>query len=413
MERWLPRWVLDHPVLSDLVYLGLLLAGSFLVYWAVRVWLVWGIRRLAAHSTVTWDDALVEAKVFARLAHIPPALVVYYGVGWIPELDAGLVVLIQRVAISLIVVVVSASVISFLTAVNSIYDANPEYRRRPIKAYVQLVKIAIAIVTAVVVVSTLMDRSPWIFLSGLGAMTAVLLLIFRDTILSLVASIQIASNDMIHVGDWIEMPQAGADGDVIDVALHTVKVQNWDKTISTIPTHKFIEESFKNWRGMALSGGRRIKRAVAIDVASVRFLSDDEIDRFGKWSLLSDYIAAKREEIAGYNAEPGRDAAINADIRRLTNLGTLRAYITTYLRSHPKIHGTGYTLIVRQLELGAQGIPLELYCFTNDQDWARYESIQSDIFDHLFAIVPEFGLRVFQAPSGHDLAGIGPSALRG
>ena len=404
MERWLPRWVLDHPVLSDLVYLGLLLAGSFLVYWAVRVWLVWGIRRLAAHSTVTWDDALVEAKVFARLAHIPPALVVYYGVGWIPELDAGLVVLIQRVAISLIVVVASASVISFLTAVNSIYDANPEYRRRPIKAYIQLVKIAIAVVTTIIVVSTLMDRSPWIFLSGLGAMTAVLLLVFRDTILSLVASIQIATNDMIHVGDWVEMPQAGADGDVIEVALHTVKVQNWDKTISTIPTHKFIDESFKNWRGMSLSGGRRIKRSVYIDIRSVRFLTVEEIERFSRWALLADYMAEKTSEIDRYDAESGGDSRVEADIRRLTNIGTLRAYVAAYLRNHPKIHDRGYTLIVRQLAPGPQGLPLELYCFSNDQDWAKFEAIQSDVFDHILAIVPEFGLRVFQSPTGHDVA---------
>jgi len=404
MERWLPQWLLDHAVLSDLAYLGMLLAGSFLVYWVVRVWLVWGIRRLAARSTATWDDALVEAKVFARLAHIPPALVVYYGVGWIPDLDAGLMVLVQRVAISLIIVVASASVIAFLTAVNAIYDANPVTRRRPIKAYIQLVKIAITVVTAIIIIATLMDRSPWIFLSGLGAMTAVLLLVFRDTILSLVASIQIATNDMIHVGDWVEMPQAGVDGDVIEVALHTVKVQNWDKTISTIPTHQFIDESFKNWRGMSLSGGRRIKRSIYIDIRSVRFLGADEIERFERWALLAGYMAEKRAEIERYDAEPGGDPGLQADIRRLTNIGTLRAYIASYLKNHPKIHDRGYTLIVRQLAPGPEGLPLELYWFSNDQEWANFESIQSDVFDHILAIVPEFGLRVFQSPTGHDVA---------
>jgi miniconductance mechanosensitive channel len=404
MERWLPQWVLDHPLLSDFVYLGLLLAGSFAVYWVVRGWLVWGIRRLVARSTATWDDALVDAKLFARLAHIPPLLVIYYGVAWIPELDEGLAALIQRVAVSLIVVMAATSLVAFLTAVNGVYESNPEYRRRPIKAYIQLLKIAIAVVTMIIVVSTLMDRSPWIFLSGLGAMTAVLLLVFRDTILSLVASIQIATNDMIHVGDWVEMPQAGVDGNVIEVALHTVKVQNWDKTISTIPTHQFIDESFKNWRGMSLSGGRRIKRSVYIDIRSVRFLSADEIEKFGHWALLADYIADKKAEIERYNAESGGDARVEADLRRLTNIGTLRAYIVGYLRNHPQIHERDYTLMVRQLAPGPQGLPLELYCFSNDQEWVNYEAIQSDVFDHILAIVPQFGLRVFQAPTGHDVA---------
>jgi len=413
MERWLPQWVTGEPVLSGLAYLVVLLAVSFAVYWIGRGWLVWGIRRLAARSKATWDDALVEAKLFAHLAHIPPALVVYHGVASIPNLDDGLAVLIQRVAVSLIVVVAATSLVSLLTAVNGIYEANPEYRRRPIKAYIQLVKITIAIVTTIIVVSTLMDRSPWIFLSGLGAMTAVLLLVFRDTILSLVASIQIASNEIVHVGDWVEMPQAGVDGDVIEVALHTVKVQNWDKTISTIPTHKFIEESFKNWRGMSLSGGRRIKRAICIDIRSVRFLTAEEIEKFGRWALLADYIAEKRADIERYQAESGSDARVEADIRRLTNIGTLRAYIVNYLRNHPKIHDRGYTLMVRQLAPGPHGLPLELYCFSNDQEWANYEAIQSDVFDHILAIVPEFGLRVFQAPTGHDVADLVAAAKEG
>jgi miniconductance mechanosensitive channel len=410
MERWLPQWVLDNPVLLQGAYLGALFALAIVVYWVVRTWLVWAIRRLIKRSKVTWDDALVDAKVFARLAHIPPALVVSYGIAWIPDVDPGLAVLIQRVTFALIVVVASASLISFLTALNDVYDASPEYRRRPIKAYVQLVKIAITIVTAIIVVSTLMDRSPWIFLSGLGAMTAVLLLVFRDTILSLVASVQIASNDMIHVGDWVEMPQAGVDGDVIEVALHTVKVQNWDKTISTIPTHKFIDESFKNWRGMALSGGRRIKRSIHIDTSSIRFLSDAETTEFGRWSLLSDYITEKRAELERFNAELPGEATANADLRRLTNIGTLRAYIAAYLRHHPKIHDRGYTLIVRQLAPGPTGLPLELYCFSNDQEWASFEAIQADVFDHILALVPEFGLRVFQSPTGHDLALLAPDA---
>jgi miniconductance mechanosensitive channel len=236
-------------------------------------------------------------------------------------------------------------------------------------------------------------------------MTAVLLLVFKDTILSLVASVQITQYDMIAVGDWIEMPRYGADGDVIDIALHTIKIQNWDKTITTIPTHKFIEDSFKNWRGMSKSGGRRIKRALHLDVNTVRFLSDEEIARLGRFELLKDYFAEKLIEIEAYNAaKAARDPEVIPNTRRLTNVGTLRAYMVAYLRQHPKIH-QDMTLIVRQLQPGPEGLPMEIYAFSNDTNWSNYEGLQADIFDHIFAIVPEFGLRVFQKPSGKDLEG--------
>lgn len=399
--------MLEEPFADAILVAGLLLL-AWLTFLVARWALVVGIRRWVKRSAITWDDALVDAKVFARLAHIAPAMVAYYGIQLVPTINAGLTLLIQRVAVSAMVAVTAVSFSSFLNALQDIYERNPEYRHRPIKGYLQVVKIAIYILTALIVVSTLLDKSPWLFISGIGAMTAVLLLIFKDTILSFVASVQIASNDMIRVGDWIEVPQAGADGDVIDVALHTIKVQNWDKTISTIPTYQLIDESFKNWRGMSLSGGRRIKRAIHIDLNSVRFLDAEEVERFGGWALLSRYVAAKREELATYNTERGGDAAANADIRRLTNVGTLRAYIYNYLRAHPKIHDSGYTLIVRQLSPSATGLPIEIYCFTNDQAWESYEGIQADIFDHILAIVPEFGLRLFQAPAGADFERVRP-----
>jgi miniconductance mechanosensitive channel len=304
------------------------------------------------------------------------------------------------------ILAVVLSVGSVLTAANAIYSTRPEHKERPIKGYLQVVKILLYVAACVVIVATLMDRSPWLFLSGIGAMTAVLLLIFKDTILSLVASIQLTSNEMVRVGDWIEMPQLGADGDVIDVALHTVKVQNWDKTITTIPTHKLISESFKNWRGMSDSGGRRIKRSLFLDLNTIRFLEAEEIERFGRFALLKDYIGEKREELAEFNQQPGRDLSLRADTRQLTNVGTLRAYIVNYLRAHPSIR-QDMTLIVRQRDPGPNGLPLEIYTFTNDTRWAAYEDIQSDIFDHILAIVPEFGLRVFQTPSGHDFAQLG------
>ncbi|MCZ6784855.1 MAG: mechanosensitive ion channel [Proteobacteria bacterium] len=399
----------ERPVVAQILGLGLLFSAAALAYGIARWVVVAGIRRLIARSAVTWDDHLVDNKLFIRLAHIAPALVIYYGVALVPDLHDTMDTILQRVAVSTMILVVSLSLGALLSAANEIYSSDVERRQRPIKGYVQVVKIVVYLVATLLIASALLDRSPWIFLTGLGAMAAVLLLIFRDTILGLVASVQLTGNDMVHVGDWIEMPQYGADGDVIDVALHTVKVQNWDKTITTIPTYKLIEGSFKNWRGMSRSGGRRIKRSVFIDVSSIRFLHEGEVEKFGRFELLRDYVTRKGEEIAAHNAEPGRDVAINADIRRLTNVGTFRAYVLAYLRSHPKVHER-MTLLVRQLALGSEGLPIEIYCFTNDTNWGRYEEIQADIFDHLLAVLPDFGLRAFQSPSGADLARIaGPS----
>jgi miniconductance mechanosensitive channel len=399
------QWSNDSDVIT-LIALGSVAVAALVVYVIARWGIVGGIRFLIHRSTMTWDDALTENRVFVRLAHIAPAIVLYYGITRVPGLTDDVQGFVQRLAVAMMLTVAALSLTSFLDAVNVIYSRNEEYAHRPIKGYLQVGKMVVFLLTALVVIATLLDKSPWLFLSGIGAMTAVLMLVFKDTILSLVASVQIASNDMIHIGDWIEMPQAGADGDVVDVALHTVKVQNWDKTISTIPTHKFIDESFKNWRGMSLSGGRRIKRALMIDMTSVRFLGPREIERFGEWALLREYVAEKVAEIAGYNARPGLNAEIAADVRQLTNVGMLRAYIERYLASHPKIHHEGYTLMVRQLSPGPTGLPIEIYCFSNDQDWGRYEGIQADIFDHIIAMVPEFELRLFQEPTGADFGSL-------
>jgi miniconductance mechanosensitive channel len=395
------RWLAE---LLGLAGVGL---ASVIVYFLGRWGLVASIRRYAVRSKHVWDDALVRARVFTRLAHIPPAFVVYHGVAWVPELPAGAVDALQRIAVAAMILAGAVSLSGVLTAAEAIYDSHAEYRKRPIKGYVQVASIVVYLLTALLVLAALMNRSPWIFVSGIGAMTAVLLLIFRDTILSLVASIQIAGNDMVRVGDWIEMPELGADGDVIEVALHTVKVQNWDKTITTIPTHRLISDSFKNWRGMSLSGGRRIKRSVSIDLQSVRFLTEEEIARFEAWSLLSDYIREKRSALEEANTAPDLDPAQPADLRRLTNLGTFRAWVWATLRAHPHIHQSGHTLLVRQLPSGAQGVPIEIYCFTNDTAWVAYEDIQADLFDRILAMVPEFGLRVFQEPTGADLRTFG------
>src|SRR5690606_7343772 len=291
---------------------------------------------------------------------------------------------------------------ALLTAVNEIYTRYPRAKDRPIKGYLQVVSIVAHLVAAILIIATLLDRSPVVLFSGLGAMTAILMLVFRDSILSLVAGVQLTANDLVRVGDWIEMPQFGADGDVIDIALNSVSVQNWDKTVTVIPTHKFLEHSFKNWRGMFETGGRRIKRAIHVDMSTIRFLTDEEVEHFGRYALLQDYIAQKKKELEEYNRAQQVGDGVIANARRLPNIGTLRAYIIHYLRQHPHIH-QDMTALVRQLAPTPEGLPLEIYVFTNDTRWAVYEGIQADIFDHILAMVPQFGLRVFQKPSGQDI----------
>jgi len=399
-------WLAQNPLAETAIW-G---AGIFLLSWLADVLakriLLRAISRIVARTRFTWDDAIQERRVFHHLAHVAPAAVIYYGAELVPSLPGPVYHVAQRVALSLMVLVVAISANAFLAAVNDIYSTRPDARSRPIKGYLQIVSIVVYIAAGILIISLLLNRSPAVFLGGLAGLTAVVLLVFRDTILSLVASIQLTQNDMIAVGDWIEMPKYGADGDVVDIALHTIKVQNWDKTITTIPTHKLIEDSFKNWRGMSQAGGRRIKRAIQLDLGTIRFLTDEEIERFGRFELLQDYIGKKKEELAAHNAggvggEEGAGPVV-ANARRLTNVGTFRAYIVNYLRLHPTVHQR-MTLLVRQLQSGPTGLPMEIYVFSNDTNWINYEAFQSDVFDHLLAMVPEFGLRVFQNPSGEDV----------
>jgi miniconductance mechanosensitive channel len=256
------------------------------------------------------------------------------------------------------------------------------------------------------IVSILTDQSPWGILSVLGGFTVVLMLVFKDTILGFVASIQLSGHDMVRVGDWIEMPKYGADGDVIDVTIHTVKVRNWDKTITTIPTYGLVSDAFKNWRGMSESGGRRIKRSMHIDMSSIKFCTDEMLEHFEKFELLKEYLQQKKEELSTYNKEHNVDGSQLINGRRQTNIGVFRAYIVAYLKNNPKIH-QAMTFLVRHLEPTPDGLPIQIYVFSNDQAWANYEAIQADIFDHLLAAAPEFDLRVFQNPTGYDFSKIG------
>ncbi len=370
------------------------------------------LRRILAATLENDQTPLVMDGVIGRLANIVPALVVYAGVEGVPHVGEAMTALVQRVCVAFIVLMLAMAVAAALNLANSVYQRRPDAGTRPIKGYLQVVSIVIYCAAAVLMVAALMDRSPLLLLSGLGALAAVLMLVFKDTILSLVASVQLTSNDMLRVGDWIEMPSAGADGDVIDIALHTVKVQNFDKTIVTIPTWKLINESFRNWRGMAQAGGRRIKRPLLIDQNSVGFLRDGEVENLRRFSVLGDYLDEKDKELREWNAALEADGKPPVNMRRQTNIGAFRAYIVAYLKGREDVSDI-LTLMARQLEPTPQGLPLEVYCFAATTAWKDYEYIQSDIFDHLIAILPEFGLRLFQAPAGSDLVALRPAEASG
>jgi miniconductance mechanosensitive channel len=360
------------------------------------------IRRLVARSPIG-EEAGAITRIVRRLANLVPTLIIAAGILAVPHLPAWAPLLARNLATGFAILTVALAIGAAMDLGNQLYARRAEAVSRPIKGYVQVGKIAIFCIATILIIAALIDRSPILLLSGLGAMAAVLMLVFKDTILSLVASVQLASNDMLRVGDWIEMPQLGADGDVVDIALHTVKVQNWDKTITTIPTHRLISESYRNWRGMYEAGGRRIKRSLMIDQNSVRFLGDGEVARLRRFALLGPYLDGKQAELAEWNAaHPDRaDEAVNA--RRLTNIGTFRAYVGTYLRDRGDLTDKLF-LMVRQLAPTEHGLPLEIYAFVSDTGWAAYEGTQADIFDHLIAILPEFGLRLFQQPTGLDVA---------
>lgn len=360
------------------------------------------VRGLAMRTAWHWDDALLQRGAFRWLARLVPPLAVSYGIVLVPGVPEAAEAAVGKAMLALVVACVVMALNAALSAAEDVYRQTPAGQQRSIKGVVQLTKLGLCLVGALVVIAAITGKQVGLLLSGLGAMSAVLMLIFKDTILGFVAGVQLSSNDLLRVGDWIEMPQLHADGDVIDIALHTVKVRNWDKTITSIPSWRLMSEPYKNWRGMQETGGRRIKRALHIDAASVHFLDEAQIARLSRLKLLGDYLPSKSRDVAQWNQALGEAAAVPANRRRLTNLGTFRAYAQAYLDSHPHIH-RGLSCMVRQRDSGPQGIPLELYCFTATTAWAEYEGIQADIFEHLFALLPEFGLALYQQPSGQDV----------
>ncbi|HLU21188.1 MAG TPA: mechanosensitive ion channel family protein [Bacillaceae bacterium] len=356
------------------------------------------ITHIIKNNRFEWDNILLERKVFRKISHIVPAIIIYNFRNSFGENFEDLIV--KGVTVYVILVVL-AIMNSLLNAINDIYQTFEVSKMRPIKGFIQVVKIIMIIFAIILVIANLIGKNPLLILSGLGALSAVLMLIFKDSILGLVAGIQLATNDMVRVGDWIEMPKYEADGDIIDISLNTVKVQNWDKTITMIPSYALISDSFKNWRGMEETGGRRIKRSLFIDKNSISFCTPEQIEKFKHIDVLKDYIINREKEIAEYNESHHVNRSNPVNGRALTNIGVLRAYISNYLQRHPGINKE-LTLMVRQLAPTENGVPMEIYCFTSDIRWAVYESIQGDIFDHLFAVAPEFGLRLFQNPSGND-----------
>ncbi len=404
VRGWIINQGMELPA-ADILARGLVFVFiiflSLIAYWIAKHFILKGLTAIIGRTATQWDDEILRNKVFNRLAHLAPAIVLFIfsavpfeGYDWIISLINGTILIFM-------IIICLLAIDAFLNASLFIYNSYDVSNRIPIKGFIQVFKIIIYFTSAIFIISILVDKSPIYLFSGLSALTAVLMFIFKDSILGFVAGIQLSANKMVSNGDWISMPKYGADGNIVEIALTTVKVQNWDKTITTIPTYALITESFKNWRGMSESGGRRIKRSINIDMNTIQFCTEEMLDRFTKIQYISDYIKKKKIETKAYNQELHIDESNPVNGRRLTNIGTFRAYVEAYLRNLPMI-SQEMTFLVRQLEPTVQGLPIEIYVFSKVQEWGEYENIQANIFDHILAVVPEFDLRVFQDPSGRD-----------
>jgi miniconductance mechanosensitive channel len=401
-ESWLGQYNIQLSLLIQVAEaLGLILLISIVIHLMFhRVFLVW-LKSSAKKSRATWRNELFSSNLFSQIALLIQGLVVGFQANlWLSQESALREILLTIVALWIVLYAV-LSIFSLLNMIDALLNRTQVGRNMPTRGIIQSIKIIIFVIATLLSTSIIIGKSPIILLSGLGAMTAVVMLVFRDPILGLVAGVQLSANKMLSVGDWLEMPKYGADGDVIEISLTTVKVQNWDKTITTVPTYALISDSFKNWKGMTEAGGRRIKRSVMIDATSVHFLNEVEVSELTKVQLLEPYIKSKVEEITLHNEQHHINSTSSINGRRLTNLGSFRVYLEHYLRAHQEINNS-MTLMVRQLAPTRDGISMEVYCFTTTTVWGDYERIQSDIFDHLYAVMPEFKLRVSQAPTGND-----------
>jgi len=381
--------------ISSILLLAVCLLGNFVT----KKFIVQGIQKFIEKSNNSWDDVFLDKEVFNSLSTLVPLILIHYLSVPILSNFASLIPFVHVAVKVLLVSVIASVLIKALKALEEVSTKIPYFKDKPIISYVQLATLMIYVVAVILIIATLLDKDPLALLGALGALTAVLMLVFKDTILGLVASIQLSSHDMIRVGDWVSMPKYGTDGDVLEITLNTVKVQNWDKTISTIPTYAFISGSFKNWRGMTDSKGRRIKRSLNIDMTSIKFCTDEEIADYKKIELLKDYIESIQSEIVTHNEINNNDKSSLLNGRNLTNIGLFREYGRQYLLGNENL-STDFTSMVRQLEPTENGLPIEVYCFSNNINWVEYERIQADIFDHLLSSVSTFGLEIFQNPTG-------------
>jgi len=390
---------LSHLISMTIITLSLISLSIIADFIARKIILVI-IERIIRKTKNTWDDVLLEKRVFKHVAHILPAVLIGVLAPIFYKNHPGWIMAAEKASDIYLTFAFMLTIVAFFRAFQFYLESRPFLKDKPLESYMQLIRLVVYILGSIYIISILVEKSPMGIFSALGAMSVILMLVFKDTILGFVGSIQIAANDMLKIGDWVEFPKYGADGNVIEIKLQTVKIQNWDKTITTIPTYSFVSEAFKNWRGMEESGGRRIKRAIYIDMSSVKFLDQKLLEKLGEIELLKPYLKRKKSEIYDYNQDKNQNHIAN--LRNLTNLGTLRAYLEAYLNNHPQITKE-MTFLVRQLQPTEKGLPIEIYVFSSEQRWALYEGIQADIFDHLIAVLPEFELKVFQGPSGGDL----------
>lgn len=404
IELWLRGFEINpdlFPYVKLLVLLSALVVLCFLIWWTSRKVLIFIIHRLVTKSKATWDDILYERRFFRALAHIVPALLAARAAAAVFEDFPTWIKVVESLASVYVVVMVMISIFAFLNAMADILQEKPYLRDKPIRSYSQLLKIIFSIIAFIVVIAILIGKSPIYILGGFGAATAILALLFKDTILGLVASVQMSAIDLVRLGDWITVDKYGADGDVVEINLTSIKVQNWDMTISIIPSYALINDSFKNWRGMQVSGGRRIKRHISVKISSVRFVSNEMYNRLLKVQLIKNYLEGKQKEIDEFNLENAIDKSNLINGRHMTNLGVFRVYTKAYLANNPNIN-TEMAFMVRHLQSTDTGIPIEIYAFSHHKEWVAYETVMADIFDHLLAAIPEFELEVFESPTGQD-----------
>ena len=398
LELGLTTGMVESLVRGGLILLVLLL--SWVAHRVSQGPINRSIEKFAHYTIQQWDDILVEKHIVKRILYFIPLILLY--VLSSPILTGTSLLPLSQTLISVLFLIAGMMFLdAILSALLAIYGKSAIAKEISITPFVQVLKLGLYFVTGILLLSLLLQKTPLYFLSGLGALTAVLMFVFKDVLMGFVAGIQLIANKMVAPKDWIEMPKYGADGDVLEITLTTVKVQNFDNTITTIPTYALINESFKNWRNMNLSGGRRIKRYVNIDLGSIKFCSSEMLEQFKRIQLISQYIQNRQEEILVYNKKHQVDESKLVNGRRLTNIGVFRSYVEAYLRQHPMIH-KDMTFLIRQLSPSENGLPIEIYVFCKDTNWTAYEAIQADIFDHILAVVPEFDLRVFQEPSGSD-----------